>query len=236
MSPSSLTLAVALALAAGCSCAAEHVRDEDASVPRTDAAAPLLGACSELTDAQLMAAVYGGPLVPTGFYDETFGPMEGAQWRAPCSPSLDETRTRATALFGATSVTGTERSTTQFHEVDVRSGGFAYHYRNTRCDYFDGTTLDGGRFVNDPGPVKALADYLWFVENHDLGGAHVLAGIERLGDATQRYDLCFVTTVYGDFGLCDEITLHTRAFASGPDGRIAIDPDVDERTIRGTCN
>jgi hypothetical protein len=224
---------------AGCSCGSEHLRDEDGALPDAampnDAAPFLVGTCSELTDEQLLAAVYGGPLVPAGFYDETFGPMEGAQWREPCSASLDDTRMRATELFGASALTGAERSSAQFHEVDVTSGSFAYHYRNTRCDWFDGTRLHVG-FVGDPGPLKELADYLWFVENHDLGGAHVLAGIERVGDATQRYDLCFVTTVYGDFGLCDRITLHTRAHASGPDGQITVEPDVEERTIQGTCN
>ena len=219
-------------VAIGCSCASEHQRDEDAST-RADAAF-VLASCDEITDAQMMAAVYGGPLVPDGFYDETFGPHEGAQWREPCSGSLDDTRMRATALFGATALTGAERSSAQFHEVDVTSSGFTYHYRNTRCDYFDGTSLR--TVVNDPGPLKALADYLWFVQFHDLGGSHVLAGIEHVGDATQRYDLCFVTTTYGDFGLCDAITLHTRSHSASFGGGVMIAPDVDVRTLAGECH
>jgi hypothetical protein len=219
-------------LTVGCSCASEHLRDADAST-RGDAAF-VLASCDEITDAQMMAAVYGGPLVPDGFYDETFGMHEGAQWRDPCSGSLDDTRMRATALFGAAALTGAERSSAQFHEVDVTSSGLTYHYRNTRCDYFDGTRLS--TVVNDPGPLKALADYLWFVQFHDLGGSHVLAGIEHVGDATQRYDLCFVTTTYGDFGLCDRITLHTRGLSASFGGGVMIAPDVDVRALQGECH
>lgn len=219
-------------LVIGCSCASEHLREPDGSTHGD--ATFVLASCDEITDAEIMAAVYGGPLVPDGFYDETFGPHEGGQWREPCSGSLDDTRMRATALFGAAALTGAERSSTQFHEVDVTSSGFTYHYRNTRCDYFDGTRLSA--VVNDPGPLKALADYLWFVQSHDLGGSHVLAGIERVGDATQRYDLCFVTTTYGDFGLCDRITLHTRSLSASFGGAVMIDPDVDGRSLQGECH
>ena len=192
-----------------------------------------VSSCGDLSDAQLMAAVYGGPKVPPGFYFEMPGPMEGLQWRTPCSASLADTRTRAEMVFPG-ALTGVERSTPFFHEVTTMPSTFTFQFRNTRCDYFDGATLAGSPILS-PAPLKELADYLWFTQNHNFGGAHIIAGIEDVGSATQRYRLCHVSTVYGDFGLCDMVTLHTRAYSVVPDGSVTVSPDTSERTIMGMC-
>jgi hypothetical protein len=223
---------------------------EDSGTPGEDAATPMdaaadapIGsdagspsACNEITDAALFALVYGGaPRVPPGYYFETDEAMAYANWQSPCSSDLADTRARATTAYGAAALTGEERTTEQFYEVDADSGGFTVHFRNTRCDYYDGSTF-GGAPHDSADRIPLLASYLWWVDFYNLSGSSIAAGVTHPGGPPHEFDLCHVQTVYGDFGLCDEITLKERSFTVARDGATSIATDRDIRTVMGMCH
>jgi len=109
--------------------------------------------------------------------------------------------------------------------------------RNTRCDYFDGRLLAGAPF-DDFGALADLAGYLWFTQSHNISGYAILGGRGDIGNASHFYSLCHVETVYGDFGLCDEISvLETRYRIQIDNGAVDVLDDAHlVRSIRGRCN
>lgn len=194
--------------------------------------------CADIVDQTLLDLVYAdGPKVPPGFYSDAPEAQASPQWRDPCSADLATTRQRAADVFAQGMLTGAERSTPWFHEVDVRlNGGHVVHFRNTRCDYYDGETLAGAPH-EDAEALRFLAGYLWYTQFHNLHGAHVIGGSGAIGDAANFYALCHMQFVGGDFGLCDEITLHERTFRIGIfDGMVSMLGDDAIRQVRGRCN
>lgn len=202
-----------------------------------DATGQVLG-CADWSDEDVLAVVYGGPKVPDGFYFDEPDSGFTFQWRTPCAAGVADARARTAEIFGTDALTGGERSTDQFHEIDVQnSPTLVVRVRFTRCDYFDGTTLAGAPH-DGPEPLGFLLGYLWFTENHNLGGAHILGGVGHLGDTRHRYELCHVRTVYGDFGLCDQISLvQDVATLMSVGGTVEmIEEATLLRTIEGTCH
>ena len=116
------------------------------------------------------------------------------------------------------------------------NGAFTVLFRNTRCDYYNGGVLAGGPF-DDFEALGDLAGYLWFTRNHNTGGYAIISGEGTIGNAAHFYELCHVTTVFGDFGLCDEITLYRTGFRIGIlGGVVEISPPEQLRQVRGFCN
>jgi len=194
--------------------------------------------CAEIDDQRLLDLVYNnGPKVPEGFYSDPSEANASPQWRDPCSDALATTRGRAAAAFEDAALTGDERTTDLFHEVDVRlGGGHLFHFRNTRCDYFDGRILAGAPHEHFE-PLAFLVGYLWYIDFHNLHGAHLIGGTGAIGDAANFYALCHMQFVGGDFGLCDEITLQERRFRIGIfDGEVTVLGDEVLRRVEGRCN
>jgi len=185
---------------------------------------PEVRSCEDLSDDDVMKAVYEGPKVPEGFYSDP-PDLEGSlRWQDPCSDSLDATRAAAGQTFANGQLTGDERTTDWFHEVDVRinAGANLVHFRQDRCDWWDGQRLGGGPHL-DFGGLGFLAGYRWYVHNHNIGGHAILRGFGQIGNASHFYDLCYVRTVFGDWGLADAITvLWTRYRIGIEDGDVEV--------------
>jgi hypothetical protein len=194
--------------------------------------------CADLADDAVLDAVYKGPRVPAGYYDDPLVLKETVQWDTGCADDLKEAESMAAVFYDWSKtfkVVGGS-STTEFHEVEVVLGSYAARYRVTRCDWFDGTRLAGGPFA-DASALGYLASYLWFVDNFNMGGSTVPAIIERDGKVEHGADLCSTTTVYGDFGLCDEITLWESAYTMDVSGDVTMPSGAKSlRMITGVCH
>lgn len=202
-----------------------------------DDAGTVAGPCAAISDDTLRTIVYEGPRVPAGFYYEEPADFQMFQWRTPCSDSLETTTSRAAALFGADSLVSSA-AYDKFFQTDalpVDTGGYHVLFRNTRCDYFDGTTLAGAPH-DSYDALGNLVSYLWFTENHDLTGSAIVSGEGAChGDGCDYY-LCAVQTVFGDFGLCDQITLTQQHYGISTAGSVRFAEPVEVRTIDGTCH
>jgi hypothetical protein len=165
--------------------------------------------------------------VPMGLYWEQNGLYV---WESPCSDSMSDTLARSSVQdFGA--LEG-EFTTRWFHEAAYCEADLRRVYRNLRCDYFDGEILAGG----DVNELAFLGSLLWWQNNSNIDG-HVLLGYTvAIGSATDWVELCSIRTVYGDWGLCDEITLEstTHAIRYGSSAVELGEPNV-VRTIQGKC-
>ncbi len=209
--------------------------DDDSTGDDDDSTAPTT--CAGWSDAAILSVVYNGPKVPAGYFVDSYPSNEFPQWGSTgCSTSLANTQGVASSLFTTGTLTGATRTTTEFYEVDVDVGMNTVHFREHRCDYWDGSTL-GGTFPLSWLELQWLAGYLWYSDNHNIGGHHILGGFGNIGSATDWFDLCHVTTVYGDFGLCDEITLWSTGHGVLQfQGDVTFSPPVNHRTLEGNCN
>jgi hypothetical protein len=211
--------------------------DDDATGDDDDSAGPT--SCEEWSDAAVLAVVYGGPKVPAGYFVDTYPSNEFPQWGTTgCSQSITNTQGVASSLFTTGTLTGATRTTTEFYEVDVLISGGSYtvHFREHRCDYWDGSVL-GGTIPFGWADLQWLSGYLWYSQNHNMGGHHILGGFGNIGSATDWFDLCHVTTVYGDFGLFDQITLKSTGHSVLQfQGDVNISAPVVHRTIQGNYN
>jgi hypothetical protein len=186
-----------------------------------------VGSCGDLTDEQLRALVYGGPKVPTGYFNDA---PAGAilSWDPVCANDLNSARMSAAQALQAP-FTESEQSPFYF-EFQSTGGPYPRVYRVTKCSFWDGMRL--GSFS-----LKELAGYLWFISNHNVTGNFIVTGVEYVGNATCWFTLCQVMTVYGDFGVCDEISLYERTYSiSISDGTVMVTSDMLVRTIQGQCH
>jgi len=209
--------------------------DDDTAGDDDDSSASMT--CEDWLDADILSVVYNGPKVPAGYFVDSYPSNEFPQWGSTgCSTSLANTQGAASSLFTTGTLTGATRTTTEFYEVDLQVGTNTVHFREHRCDYWDGSIL-GGTIPLSWVELQWLAGYLWYSDNHNIGGHHILGGLGHVGNTTDWFDLCHVTTVYGDFGLCDQITLRSTGhsvFQFG--GPVTISPSVAHRTIQGNCS
>jgi len=171
--------------------------------------------------------------VPTGFFYEEPGEIVRWDLMAGCSPSLGDTIVAARKALGGNP--DVNASTPFFHEAGVCNGEARTRYRRIRCDYYDGMKLrrepTGG--VDD---LLFWSGLMWFAANHDLGGNNLISGSMTIGDATDTAEICTTKTTYGDFGLCDTITLTSTKVRGSVDGTVVVDTITDERTIKGKCH
>jgi len=104
----------------------------------------------------------------------------------------------------------------------------------TKCEFFDGSVL--GEPYRNPDGVQLLASYLWFLENRANGSAKVVAGAFGPSAARYEFSLCHTMTVYGDWGLFDEITYYQRPVVVELSGLVTVAADQTLRTIQGQYN
>lgn len=211
------------------------VVDDDDSVVDDDDVEPESSYClSAVPESDVLAAVYGGPKVPPGFWSDT---AQNAVWWDPCSASVSDTEAAAAQQYPSGTVAASS-STTWYHEAEVvLETGNSARYRNTRCDYWDGAVVAAPLPVPGWTELQELAGYLWWTDNHNFGGAHIVGGWGTVGDATNFFELCHVTTVYGDWGLNDEISVWSQSFGIGQfDGSVWFEEPQLEGVIVGNLN
>lgn len=202
--------------------------------PRSDGPALIATAC-DLIDDEVILARYKDPdqKVPQGLYFEPPGAL--SRWEEPCSESIADTLERAGEWVGE--VEG-QLTSDWSHEVSgCYSGGSSTGasrriYSNLRCDYFDGTELAEDGTEN----LAYLVSLLWWMDNGNLGGSQILGYSVTIGDATDQVHLCTIRTTFGDFGLCDQITLESTTHLITVGGQVTLGEPTVVRTIEGDCN
>lgn len=166
--------------------------------------------------------------VPQGFYWEPSGIV--SWWEDPCSESPSSTLQRShNKPVG--DIEGQVTSDWSY-EVSGCSSGDRRIYSNLRCDYFDGTTLALGSYQE----LLYLASLLWWADNGNLGGSQILGFSANIGDAADQVTLCTIRTTYGDFGLCDTITLEQTTHRVTVDGTVTLGQPEAVRSIQGECH
>src|SRR5690606_12192595 len=132
--------------------------------PRDDGPPPISQSCAQIDD-EVIIDRYDDvdAKVPRGLYYEEPGGV--SWWEAPCSEGLEETvdRVGSRELGEIQRQVGTDWSYT----VVGCAGGDHRFYNNLRCDYFDGSTLDGSSAED----LAFLASLLWWMERGNLTGA-----------------------------------------------------------------
>jgi hypothetical protein len=190
---------------------------------------PSIGSCDELSETMIKERYANSTMkVPRGYYFEPDGQL--LDWNQPCSSSLSATVANS-GLAIPNGELEAEFTTDYFYEAAVCDDGKRRLYRNLRCDYFDGLTLGGGPFSN-AAELGFLASLLWFIDNHNVSGFHLLAVIVR-DDLT--VDLCTTETTFGDFGLCDEIQVQKRTYSVSPAGVVTMGATEDLKLVQGRC-
>ena len=111
-------------------------------------------------------------------------------------------------LFRSAEFLGTSEHE-MFHDaVFLAPTGLEMHLRQIRCAYWDGAVLYEGQGETwELEPLRQLAGYLWWRDHHNIGGHKIATAWEYPGSATNFLSMCHVETVFGDWGLQDEITL-----------------------------
>jgi len=165
--------------------------------------------------------------VPQGLYWED---ADVSYWGDSCSDNFAETLDRASERpIG--DVEDQVLSDWSYEVVGCNDGSRRF-YSDLRCSYFDGNKLDGNT-VED---LAYLVSLLWWIDNGDLGGAQILGYTTNIGSATDAITLCTIRTSFGDFGLCDQITLQETTHRITAAGVVTLGEPETVRTIQGTCN
>lgn len=195
--------------------------------PRSDGPSDL-GYCSSIPDAVALARNDDpSARVPMGLYYE---PNESITfWREPCSTSLADTVAR-----GPSDGMGTfsdSFATDWFYDAVYCSDGVRRIERNLRCDYFDGKRLA------NPSPERLafLASMLWWSEHQNDAGSLILGHSIAIGDATDVVELCTVSSVLGDSGLCSLVQLESTQHRLRADGTVQLGTPQVIRTLLRNC-
>ena len=197
--------------------------------PREDGPQSINETCAQIDDDVILDRYHDTDAkVPQGLYYEQPGSV--SWWEAPCSESLEDTVDRIgdRAIGEIQSQVATDWSYTV---VGCADGAHRF-YNNLRCDYFDGSTLDGSSAED----LAFLASLLWWMERGNLTGAQILGYTESAGGATDMVAMCTIRTTFGDFGLCDQITLERTQYSITVSGSVTIGDTETLRTIEGDCN
>ena len=197
--------------------------------PRTDGPALIVTPCDQISDEVILGRYADASnKVPQGLYWEPPGIV--SWWESPCSDSPDETLERSMERpLG--DVEG-QASSDWSHEVSGCFEGSRRVYSNLRCDYYDGEMLAGGAFES----LAYLASLLWWMDHGNLQGSQILGYTGSIGDATDQVIMCTIRTTFGDFGLCDQITLEQATHRVVVNGQVQLGEPSVVRTIEGTCH
>jgi hypothetical protein len=212
----------------------ERPYDGPTGGPRPDGPEnPSVTSCADLDDGLILERYADWDAkVPTGSYFEPSGHL--LRWAEPCSESPSESLEAAEEALPDGEVES-EHTTDYFYEVVVCDDGRRYLHRNLRCDYFDGTTLAGAPH-EDGSELGFLAGLLWFIDNHNTGGYQIIAVIPEVGTEGAAVELCTTRTVFGDFGLCDEVELHATRYEITTEGEVTLASEQLVKTLEGQCN
>ena len=193
--------------------------------------------CADISDEDVLAAVYGGPKVPPGFYVDEPEKDAWAMWGSGCAPDMASVTKDAAieAESSAGALVGSSRTTPYFYEVDIALDvGYTIHYRKTRCDYFDGAKLAGEASED---AIGELAMYHWYSTWAFTGGYHALGGVSRGDDGAYSFTLCEARVSYGDCGLCDDVALVRSTYTLAADGAVKLPgAPVLVRLFKGHCD
>jgi hypothetical protein len=185
--------------------------------------------CDQVSDEDILARYKDlDAKVPQGLYWEPPGTL--AWWGEACSESPAETLDHANERpIGDVE---DQVSSDWSYEVSGCYEGSRRVYSDLSCDYFDGTTLAGSTYED----LAYLASLLWWIDNGNLTGAQILGYASMVGGATDLILLCTIRTSFGDFGLCDQITLQQTMHSITVDGTVSLGEPDTVRTIQGDCN
>jgi hypothetical protein len=196
--------------------------------------------CDSISDALILARYKDfGARVPMGLYYEPAesseiwgapGAMAMASSQTPCSASLADTVKRATAEQLGT-LEG-QYTTDWFYEAAYCKNGMRDLYRNLRCDYFDGEKLVPPTDDN----MVFLSSLLWWIDNHNVYGGALIGYSVTVGNATDRIELCTISSTQGDFGLCDEVRLESTTHLLVFDGQVTLGTPKVVKTLKGDCH
>ena len=197
--------------------------------PRADGPAPSVGTCESIPDASILQRYKDETQkTPMGLYWEPPGVV--SLWEANCSESLEDTlmRSASAPLGNQEGSLASEWS----YEVSGCDNGSRRIFSNLRCDYFDGSVLQNGSYDK----LAYLASVLWWMNNGNLGGSQILGFTGSIGDATDVVQMCTIRTTFGDFGLCDEITLEVSIHRIVAGSAVTLGEPMPIRTLQGDCN
>jgi hypothetical protein len=165
--------------------------------------------------------------VPRGAYYEP--PTSNVVWGEQCSQGEDDTVSRAGRVAGAFVTSST---TPWFYEAEFCETNNRRLFRELRCDYFDGMTFNSR--LDDERTF--LTSLLWWRSYGNSSDAVLLGYDKSYGNATDSVDTCWLQTVHGDFGLCDEISLMSTTYAFEFAGAVRLNEPRLIRTLKGKCH
>jgi hypothetical protein len=198
--------------------------------PRSDGPAPILTSCETIEDEVILARYKDeAQKVPQGLYFERNVLI--SVWEQPCSESLEDTVARSNSF-----VSNVEEPLTSDWSYELSGcnddSDVRRVYSNLRCDYFDGTQLA----VEGAENLAFLASLLWWMDHGNLAGSQILGYGVTVGGASDLVHMCTIRTVFGDFGLCDEITLESTTHGILVGGQVGLGEPAVVRTLQGDCN
>lgn len=196
--------------------------------PRVDGPPATGVSCSALGDSVILQrATDPASKVPMGLFYEQPGAL--IHWGPGCLDSELEVSYLAQQSLGDPQSTA---ATEWFFEAQVCASKVRNVFREPRCDYFNGRVFHGKNLED----FVLLSSLLWWNDNSNLSGAVLLGYSTSTGGATDWVELCSLTTSYGDFGLCDQISLYSTTNAVKYDGQVMLGEPKLVRTLKGQCH
>lgn len=189
-----------------------------------------LARCSDATDEHLSAVVYEGSKAPAP-YDWSANPGGTLTWSAACASDLASARLLAAQALAV--VDREDAASPYFYEfADETSRTYDQVYRATKCEFYDGAVL--GTPYRSLDGLGLVASYLWFAKNRSNSSAKIVAGAPVATAATvDQFFLCSTLTVYGDWGMYDEIRYYEQRHTLDASGTVVIGTEQLLRTIQG---
>ncbi len=192
------------------------------------------------------------------YYENTVSIDSSNQWNEFCTNDLSRARALSEQSAESSSyyrrlvdTTATEKFF-QFRRVYEQNPRDVLLSRVHKCTYIVpsnsfryagslGPLDEGSVFIGtfSPGPVtrakvRELAEYLFFLEHYNSGGV-ALSSVSRPGDEAIEHVIYGTSTTYGDFGICDEITLTAFSYRVNREtGRMQYSKDPI-RTVKARC-
>jgi hypothetical protein len=229
--------------------------------------APQIRDSTEITDENILRAVYSNYKFPQGFYKEDLKSGSPYYENTVSIRSLNDRspqwfelstndRDQAFAWSESSSVYSayyrkveSEREDEKYfefrrvwqeHPSDIllsRVHKASYLDRSMYDRFNPGDTLAIFRKSDvDTSSVKELIEYLWFIGYNDMGGAKALCSRVVDLDSSVQYILYYTMVSYGDWGLCDKISVIRSVYSVIKQTGIITESKSVFRSITGKCN
>jgi hypothetical protein len=222
---------------------------------------------TQITDENVLRAVYSSYKYPAGFYQEDLNGGSPYYENTISTKSISErpsywyelstnNRDQAFAWSESSSVYSayyrkleSEKETEKYfefrrvweeHPTDIllsRVHKEGYLDKSMYDRLNPGDTL--GIFTKsniDTTSVRELIEYLWFVWNYNMGGAKALCSYVINFNDSVNYLLFYTMVSYGDWGLCDQISVMRSIFSVSKQSGIIKENKYLVRHITGKCN